>query len=67
MLGRVQRLEQKRGGDDGGAFDAFVSECEAGVAAGRLDGYDIPIILACLRRWRSHYGVSFGPARRRSR
>ncbi|MNY17547.1 hypothetical protein D3C86_1508690 [compost metagenome] len=57
MLARVAKLEVERvppvlakfGGEEGWA--AFEAETEAGVAEGRFDSRDMPVILACLRRW----------------
>ena len=54
MLARVQRLELTGGTalarligplDE---FDAFIRD---GVAMGKLDSTDAPIVLACVRRW----------------
>lgn len=67
MLGRVQRLEQARGGADDEAFAVFVAESEAGMAAGRLDRRDFSEVLVFLATWRTRYGVSFAPRRARSR
>lgn len=57
MLARVAKLEvedvppllAKFGGEEGWA--AFQAEAEAGVAEGRLDSRDMPVVVHCLRRW----------------
>lgn len=57
MLARVAKLEveqvppllAKFGGEEGWA--AFQAEAEAGVAEGRYDRRDMPIVVRCLRRW----------------
>lgn len=60
MLGRVERLEQARGGaDDVDAFAAFVADSEAGMDAGRLDRRDFTEVLVFVATWRTRYGVSF--------
>jgi hypothetical protein len=56
MLARVQRLEQARAVRSPfalafGSFEAFAAECEADMAAGRLDSTDFPVVLASLARW----------------
>ncbi len=59
MLNRVQKLETAKvspvlamvGGADGWA--AFEAETEAGIADGRYDKRDMPVVMACLRRWLS--------------
>lgn len=68
MLGRVQRLEQARGGaEDEDAFAAFVADSEAGMDAGRLDRRDFTEVLSFLAVWHTRYGVSFAVRRARSR
>lgn len=64
MLGRVQRLEQTRGGADDEAFAAFVAESHAAMDAGRVDRQDFTEVLGFLSTWRTGYGVSFAPRRR---
>ncbi len=57
LLARVQRLEVERmppvlakfGGPEGWA--AFQADAQAGIADGRYDGRDMPIVLNCLRNW----------------
>lgn len=57
MLNRVQKLETAKvspvlamvGGADGWA--AIEAEVEAGLACGRYDRLDMPVVMACLRRW----------------
>lgn len=34
-----------------GSTEAFAAECMAEVAAGKLCGTDMPVLLDCLRRW----------------
>ncbi len=57
MLARVQRLEQAQGRVRSpfaiafGSFDVFVAECEADMAAGKLDSADFPVVLASLAKW----------------
>lgn len=57
MLNRVAKLEVSKvppvlammGGDDGWA--AFEADAEAGLADGRYDSRDTPVVLAALQRW----------------
>ncbi len=57
MLARVAKLEVEQvppllvkfGGEDGWA--AFEAEAEAGIAEGRYDRRDMPVVIASLRRW----------------
>lgn len=57
MLARVAKLEveqvppllAKFGGEEGWA--AFEAEAEAGVAEGRYDSRDMPVVVRSLRRW----------------
>ena len=57
MLARVAKLEveqvppvlAKFGGEEGWA--AFEAEAAAGVAEGRYDSRDMPVVVRCLRRW----------------
>lgn len=57
MLARVAKLEveqvppllAKFGGEEGWA--AFQAEAEAGVAEGRYDRRDMPVILRSIQRW----------------
>lgn len=57
MLARVRRIEAVRApvrspiSRDYGSFDAFAAECDAMMAAGKLDRHDFPVILYCLRKW----------------
>lgn len=57
LLSRVQRLEQARAPVISpivrgfGSFDAFAADCEADIAAGKLDSRDFPIIIQSLARW----------------
>ena len=55
-LSRIQRLEQARSVSSPfvrgwGSFDLFADDCEAEIAAGRLDRRDFPVLLSCLGRW----------------
>lgn len=57
MLARVAKLEveqvppllAKFGGEEGWA--AFEAETEAGIAEGRYDRRDTPVVIASLKRW----------------
>lgn len=57
MLARVAKLEveqvppllAKFGGEEG--WLAFEAEAQAGVAQGRYDSRDMPVIIKALRRW----------------
>ena len=57
LLNRVAKLEVSKvppvlammGGEEGWA--AFEADAEAGLADGRYDSRDTPVILASLRRW----------------
>lgn len=57
MLARVQRLEQARYPARSpfaaafGSFEAFATECEAGMDAGKLDRVDFSVVLSSLARW----------------
>jgi hypothetical protein len=57
MLSRVRRLEGARAAPVSpfaqvyGSIEAFEAEVQADINAGKLDRVDMPIILACLRRW----------------
>ena len=56
MLARVQRLEQARSPispfiADYGSLDAFEAECRAGIADGTYDRFDMPVVIAAIRRW----------------
>lgn len=57
MLQRVKRLEAARAAPRSpfelsyGSLAGFEDVCNEGVAAGRLDPIDMPIVLACIRRW----------------
>ena len=60
MLTRVRRLEIEKahpiyariGGQAGWA--AVEAEAAVGVADGRYDSRDMPVVMACLRRWLGH-------------
>ena len=57
MMNRVQKLEVRKvppilavvGGTDGWA--AIEADVEAGLARARYDSRDMPVVMACLRRW----------------
>ncbi len=57
LLARVVKLEvdqvppvlAKFGGEEGWA--AFEAEAEAGIAEGRYDSRDMPVVIASLMRW----------------
>lgn len=57
MLARVAKLEveqvppllAKFGGEEGWA--ALEAEAEVGIAEGRYDSRDMPVVVHCLRRW----------------
>lgn len=57
MLARVAKLEVEQvppllarfGGEEGWA--AFETETAAGIAEGRYDRRDMPVVIASLRRW----------------
>lgn len=57
MLSRVRRLEAARVAPVSpfarvyGSMDAFEAETKAAIEAGQLDTVDMPIVIACLRRW----------------
>ncbi len=57
MLSRVRRLEAARAAPVSpfarvyGSMDEFEAEANAGIEAGQLDSVDMPIVVACLRRW----------------
>jgi hypothetical protein len=57
MLARVQRLEQARTAPRSlfeaawGSLDAFEADTQAEIDAGMLCGTDMPIIIACIKRW----------------
>ena len=68
MLARVQRLEQARQAPRSpievayGSLEAWESETQAKIEAGTLDRIDMPVVIACVRRWHNE-GV-FGMWRR---
>jgi len=55
----VARLEQARTAPRSpfevayGSLDAYADEVQAGIDAGTYDRIDMPIVLACIRRWHS--------------
>ena len=57
LLKRVAKLEAARTPRPSpiealyGSTEAFAQECMAEVAAGKLCGTDMPVLLDCLRRW----------------
>lgn len=57
LMKRVQRLEAGRALPRSpfvvmhGSFDAFAALVQEQIDAGQLDGIDMPIVLASLRRW----------------
>ena len=57
MLARVARLEQARAPVLSpfeampGGLDGWDAQCRAGVDAGNLDAYDIPLVILAVRRW----------------
>jgi len=57
MLARVQRLEQARRAPRSpieiayGSLQAWEAETQAGIDAGTLDRIDMPVVMACVRRW----------------
>jgi hypothetical protein len=54
MLARVQRLEQARSSPWDrliGPFAEFQAMIHDGIALGKLDPTEAPIVLACVRRW----------------
>lgn len=54
MLARVQRLELTGGTAVArlvGPLDKFDAMIRDGIALGRLDATDAPVVLACVRRW----------------
>jgi hypothetical protein len=57
MLARVQRLEQARRPPLSpfeqafGSLEAWEADVQAGIDAGRLDRIDMPVVIACVRRW----------------
>lgn len=59
MLARVQRLERARTAPRSlvelayGSLDNFEENVQAQSDAGTLDRTEMPIILACIRRWHS--------------
>ena len=59
MLKRVAALERERAPQRSpfvvkhGSFDAFAAQVQSQIDTGALDRIDMPIVLACLRRWES--------------
>lgn len=53
MLSRVARLEAKVSPWTRliGPIEEFEAEVQAGIAEGRYDLRDMPLILACVKRW----------------
>lgn len=57
MLQRVARLEAQRSPKPSpiqlmyGSVDAFADECMAGVERGKFCAVDMPVLIACVRRW----------------
>lgn len=56
LLARARRLQDsenpvlaKLGGQQG--WEQFQAEAEAGIAAGRYDSRDMPVVVAALRSW----------------
>ena len=66
MLKRVAKLEQARKAPHSpievayGSMDAFAAEIQVGIDAGTYDRIDVPVVIACLRRWHDEeiWGVS---------
>ncbi|MEZ0002915.1 hypothetical protein [Sinorhizobium fredii] len=65
LLARVGRLERARTAPKSpfeiayGSMDAFAANVQAGIDAGTLDQIDMPVVLACIRRWHDEgvYGL----------
>jgi hypothetical protein len=54
MLIRVRRLEIVKASPilrRLGSFDEFEAEVQAGIDGGRYDPFDMPVVLACVKRW----------------
>lgn len=54
MLARVQRLEQARTSPCAqliGPIEEFDAYIRNGIAVGKLDPRDAPVVIVCLRRW----------------
>jgi hypothetical protein len=57
MLARVQRLEEARRAPRSpieiayGSLEAWEAEVQAGIDNGTLDRIDMPMVIACVRRW----------------
>jgi hypothetical protein len=57
LLARVQRLEQARRAPRSpfeqafGTLEAWEADVQAGIDAGTLDRIDMPVVIACVRRW----------------
>ena len=56
MLARVARLEHARSPTSPfvlwfGSLETFTDELRAGVAAGRYDARDVPVVIAGVERW----------------
>jgi hypothetical protein len=64
LLARVRRIEQARAAPRSpfeaayGSLEAFEAEVTAGIEAGKYDHTDMPMVLACVRRW--HTDGAFG-------
>lgn len=56
-LSRVRKLELSRQPKKTcieqyyGSFAAFEDECQVKMAKGKLDKFDFPVVLNCVRRW----------------
>ena len=59
MLARVRRLEQARRAPRSpfevahGSLETWETEAQAGIDAGMLDEIDMPVVIACVKRWHS--------------
>lgn len=65
LLQRVKRLEAAGVAPKSpfeiayGSMDAFAGQLQGGIDAGTLDQIDMPVVLACIRRWHAEgvYGL----------
>lgn len=59
LISRVAKLEAARQAPQSpfeavyGSLAAFEADTQQGIAEGRLDAVDMPIVIACIRRWHS--------------
>lgn len=57
LLTRVAKLEKSRAAPRSpieqscGSLEAFEADTQAGIAAGRYDSHDMPLVLGAIRKW----------------